>query len=69
MKPLGHKVMWTVSTDRDDAVLPQVEGAENLPADSEAAVYVSNHQSFLVSCHATELARCSLAQGSTRVPW
>eukprot|EP00891_Asterochloris_glomerata_P006714 jgi/Astpho2/6714/Aster-06735 len=25
----------------------QVEGAENLPADSEAAVYVSNHQSFL----------------------
>ena len=45
--------------------LLQVEGAENLPADSEAAVYVSNHQSFLVSCHATELAGCSLAQCST----
>ena len=47
--------------------LLQVEGAENLPADSEPAVYVSNHQSFLVRWHTTELAGCSLAQCSTTV--
>ena len=30
------------------AVLIQIEGAENLPPPNQPAVYVSNHQSFLV---------------------
>lgn len=29
-------------------VIAQMEGLENLPAKDEAAVYVANHQSFLV---------------------
>ena len=68
MKPLGHKATWSIVANRDDAVPVQVEGAENLPADSEAAVYVSNHQSFLVRRCATELAGCSFAQCSRSWP-
>jgi hypothetical protein len=38
-------------------ICPQVEGWENLPAKDEAAVYISNHQSFLVGSRMTSLSR------------
>ncbi len=68
-----NKAYWSkgdmqTCADSDDAVLLQVEGAENLPADSEAAVYVSNHQSFLVNFQATQRASHALAQCSRSLP-
>lgn len=38
------------------ACLLQIEGRENLPEKDEAAVYVANHQSFLVSVNMSGIA-------------
>ena len=40
------------------AVSVQIEGAENLPRPDEAAVYVANHQSFMVSTSAMACRLC-----------
>lgn len=47
---MGTIGLLTGSEDVKNCVLAlQVEGRENLPAPDQPAVYIANHQSFLVS--------------------
>ena len=41
----------------------QIEGRENLPAKGEPAVYVANHQSFLVSNSVQRSTSCCVPSG------